>query len=453
MKIAFNTPKQHVPSGSFVTSRKKNMIIEAYLGTCVGVTLCDGVTGVGGLIHLLLPEPSDSQKPWKAEIYAKTGLPLFIKALCDAGAKKHKLEACVAGGAFVGPVSKQDLDLDIGGKTTEIVHTILKDNQIPINKTETGGYFSCRLILDLNTLKSSIEPFFNNTSPAPENFKKPTFTEIGHMINRVKPIPQIALKMSRMINNEDYNMLDIAAEIKQDQILSSKVIRLCNSSFIGLRSRIDSIDRALIILGEKMLLQLVLTASMELFMHDTGEGYSQCKGGLFQHSLGTAIASEELAKYTGKTSPEIAYTAGLLHDIGKIVLDQYISSIYPFFYRKIQTDGIEMCEVENEKLGITHTEAGGLLADNWSFPEKLTDVIRHHHYPEKASVDVGLSHLIYLADLLMSRFQVGQVLECLNTDNIALRLKTIGIDPPHLPLIIDIISRRLLDYRHKPNFL
>jgi len=199
-----------------------------------------------------------------------------------------------------------------------------------------------------------------------------------------------------------------------------------------------------------LMLQLLLTASLEMFLNDSGQGYSLCKGGLFQHALGTAIVSEELAKFTGKVSPDIAYTGGLLHDLGKIVLDQFIAPAHPFFYRRTQEDGIELCEVETEKLGITHPQAGKLLAEKWSLPEKLIDVIRHHHYPEKAEVDSELTHLVYLADLFMSRFQVGQILESLNVERFSRRLQKVGLHPSQFPTIVELVSQRIFNHQDDP---
>lgn len=445
MKIQSTSPTQYVASGNYVISERKKAILEACLGTCVGVTLCDRASEVGGLIHLLLPEPTGLDKPWNPEIYATTGLPLFIQALCDAGAKKNRLKACIAGGALVGPVSRQDLELDIGGRTTEVVQTILRDEGIPITQEETGGYFSCRLSLDLQRFESSIHPIDHPTFSAINHFKKPSPGEISEAVQLVRPIPQIALKIVRMIHKGNFSMDEVAKEIKQDQIISAKIIRLSNSVFIGLKKKIDSIDRAIVILGEKLLLKLVVSASLELYLSDWGQGYSLCKGGLFQHALRTAMVAEELAQFTGRASSEIAYTGGLLHDIGKVVLDQYISSNYPFFYRRTQIDGIELCEAESERLGVTHPEAGGVLAKNWSLPETLTDTITHHHYPEQATVDPELAHLVYFADLLMSRFQVGQELECLNMDNLFSRLDRIGLTPPQFPMIVDLIPQKIFD--------
>ena len=420
-------------------------MIEAHLATCVGVTLCDRKAEIGGLIHLLLPEPPGLSKPLNPVAYATTGMPLFIQALCDAGADKNRMEACISGGALVGPVNRLDLDLDIGGRTAEVVHTILSEEGIPVGKLETGGYACCRLRLDLGTFESSILPMVDQSSPDKENFKKPGPNEIADTIHRIRPIPQIALKIARMTREGDYDVNKVAWEVKQDQVISGRVITLSNSSFIGLRKKVDSIERALVVLGERHLFQLILSACMEQYFSDCGQGYSLCKGGLFQHSLGTAMVAEELAKHTAKASPETAYTAGLLHDIGKVVLDQYVSSQIPFFYRRTQIDGIELCEAEREKLGITHPEAGNLLADNWSLPDNLADTIRHHHCPEQATIDPELTHLIYLADLLMNRFQAGHGLERLNMDKLSLRLQRVGLSTSQFPMLVDLIPQGIFE--------
>ncbi len=250
-------PKSHVASGSYKVRRGKKQLIEAYLGTCVGVTLCDRHANVGGLIHLLLPEPTGMTPFQQPEIYATLGLPIFIQALCDAGAGKERLEACVAGGALVGPLSNQDLNLDIGGRTFEIVERIFKQEGIPILKAETGGFFTCCLSLNLRTWESNIEPLsIPAMDPAEDEFKRPTYKEIEIAMEHVRPIPQIALKIIRMTNDYRHSLLDISKEFRQDQILSAKVIRMCNSPFFRTRKKIDSIDRALVLLGEKRLLQL-----------------------------------------------------------------------------------------------------------------------------------------------------------------------------------------------------
>jgi len=435
-----NYKRTIVSSGSYIISSKKNEILDAYLGTCVGVTLVDKKAGMGGLMHILLPEPTGFSTLGRDENYASTGLPMFLNELRQKIGDKGDLVAVVAGGALVGPVSDLDLNLDIGGRTSEIVLNILKNEQIPVMKSETGGYFSCRLFLDLSNWESNIKPI---SVPDPEetiSFENPSPGQLEKTLSNVKPIPQIALKLMRMIQDSNYNMGDLGEEIKQDQIISARVIRLCNSAFFNQNSNIDSIDRALVILGEKRLLQLVVSASMEGFFSSESGGYSVCKGGLFNHAVGTALIGAKLTSFIKDISADLAYTAGLLHDIGKIALDQYMDTAYPLFYRRTQHNNENLINVEREVFGLSHTEAGSKLAEEWELPERLVEVIKCHHRPENAVIDSELTHLIYVADLIMSRFAVGQELERLNTDSLNDRLDKIGIKPEHFSDVIENVS-------------
>jgi len=231
----------------------------------------------------------------------------------------------------------------------------------------------------------------------------------------------------------------------QDQVMSAKMIGFCNSVILGMRTRVDSIERALFIIGEKNLLQLILTTALEEFLSQTEEGYSLCKGGLFQHACGTAAVAKSLAQFTGKVPPDLAYTAGLLHDIGKAVLDQFMHSRRPLFYRYMQTGHVDLIEAEREFFGGTHPEVGEQLAVSWAIPETLTDTIAHHHQPEQATVEPELTLLVYFADLIMSRFMVGQELERLSIDALRSRLGRIGMSPEQLPLLIDRLPYALYD--------
>jgi putative nucleotidyltransferase with HDIG domain len=437
--------KKYVGSGQYWVSSKKREILEAILGTCVAVTLCDRRAHVGGLIHLLLAEPSDVDNTWEPWRYARTGLPLFIEAMSEAGARKECLEAHIAGGALIGPLSTKDLDLDVGGRTVEVVETILKKENIPIISAETGGFFSRRLNINLWTLESSNEPLDTpeRTSGAGSIERKPETWDIDQAIKRVRPIPQIVLKIIRMIRNASISLKDISEELRKDQVLSAKVIRLCNTAFFSIGQEIDAIDRALVFLGEKQFLQLIISSSMEDIFPESDKGYSLCKGGIYKHALGTALVSEILAEFAGNVPSDIAYTAGLLHDIGKVVLDQIMASAYPLFYRRTQEEGMKLTAVEREEFGIDHSEAGGRLGEEWSLPEILIDAIRHHHNPEAATVDPRLSHVVYLADLIMSLFFAGLELERLNTHELAMRLEAVGIRPDQFANVINRIPDRI----------
>lgn len=428
---------KNVNSGSFIVSTRKPEILQAFLGSCVGVTICDRQSQVGGLIHLLLPEPPSADFSWKPEVSALTGLPMFLERLANVGAKANRMEACITGGALIGPLSENDLLMDIGGRTAEIAMRIMEEEGIPVIQRETGGYLSCRLSLNLTTWESNIDQVVMPPPIMPESyFPMPGPSELDQMIERIKPIPQVALRIIRMIGNDDISFHDIAREIIKDQVLSARILKLCNSVSFGTRNRVDSIEKALMRIGQKSLLPLALSISIQGFLAEVNFGYSLCMGGLFNHSVLTANISRKLAEATRKTPADLAYTAGLLHDIGKVVLDQYMNAAYPLFYRRIQCDDAELEVVEKELFGMAHTEAGHRLAVRWEMPESITAAILHHCCPEKAEVHQELVQLVYLADLIGARLLVGQHMETTNAAHLLSSIRALELDVSLLPEII-----------------
>jgi len=435
-----------IPSGSFAISDKKKGLLQAYLGTCVGVTLKDVGARRGGLLHILLAEPTGTDIPFAPETYATTGLPLFIQSLCEAGASRSNLVAAVAGGALVGEVCERDLWLDVGGKTAECVNDILREEDIHVEQAETGGTFSCKMTFDSQNMTTTIEPLAPVTAHGPEITQRVSPDEIASATRTLKPVPQIALKVIRMLRNEDYVLDDLASEIRQDQVISAKILNLANSPIVGIGTSIDSIDRALIVLGEKKLLQLVLSAAAEmLFSCSERGGYSLCKGGLFHHALATAMTAHEMSVFTGRGLPDIAYTGGLLHDIGKAALDQFVADATSFFYRSIQHDSTDLCQAEKENFGMNHTEVGATLARDWNLPESLVNIIRYHHTPELAPGNKDSVTIVNLADLLMSRFKAGYQLDRPNAEQLEQRLEQLGLTKKDFPVIIDRIPRTIFE--------
>jgi putative nucleotidyltransferase with HDIG domain len=439
----------HVAAGSYYVGNAKSLVLNAYLGTCVGVALYDTEAGIGGLIHLLLPEPISQVETFQPGKYASLGFPIFLKELYDAGASPKKLKACIAGGALVGPLRNYDLDLDIGGRTVERVMQFLADEKIKIEKSETGGFFTCCLSVNMQTWNCCIEPVSVDKLKTNINFKKPKAKEISRTIRDLKPIPQVALKILRMINEDLYEIDALTEEIRKDQVISARTLQLCNSAIFSNRKKIETLEHAVVMLGQRLLLKFVISASLNNFFSQCGMGYSLCKGGIYHHAISTATIAEKLAGLTGKISPPLAYTAGLLHDIGKVVLDQYIYAAFPLFYRQLNEEGKNLVEVEKNLLGIDHTEAGSELAHSWSLPQSIVEIVTYHHKPENAVQNTELVHIVYLADLLMSRFNTSLELERLNTEALASRLKTIGFSIERFAEIVDFIPVKSLDLSYE----
>ena len=396
------------------------------------------------MIHLLLPDPVTPGSSFQAERYASTGLPIFLEALIDAGASLKNMQAVIAGGALVGPVSQQDLSLNIGGRTADVAKNILSDRNIQVKQSETGGFFACTLQLNMQSWKSSIEPvgfsrLSSGQSPAP-----PNHMDIMRAAEHIQPIPQVALKILRILDEEDFNVEKISEEVQKDQVISAKTLQLCNSAMYAKKRKIESLSHALAFLGNELWVKLVISAAVQKYFETYNQGYSLCKGGLYHHAVGTAATAEKLAHFTGKAHPPIAYTAGLLHDIGKVVLDQFVNSTFPLFYRNINTENRNLIEIEKSILGVDHTRVGAELADMWSFPDSLKAAIRFHHNPEASPRHPELAHIVYMADLLMSRFNTGLEIERLNTRTFDKRLEYLGLEKSRFADIVDLIPGEVL---------
>ncbi|MDZ7579849.1 MAG: HDOD domain-containing protein [Deltaproteobacteria bacterium] len=438
-------PKQTIPSGDYFVGPSRPVLLQAFLGTCVGVAVFDAKSGVGGMIHLLLPEPAGFGREQADARYASTGMPLFLTTLYEAGAVQEQLTAVIAGGALVGPLNATDLDLNIGGRTAEVVESILAAEGIPIVHSETGGFFTCCLRLDMENWTFRIEPLGQEKDVADQSGPLPDPAEIQRAAAKIKPIPQVALKILHMIDAGIDDIQPIAAEIKKDQVLSARTLQLCNSAMFAKTNRIESLDHALVFLGENLFVRMIISAAVNEFFDAAGNGYSLCMGGLFHHAVGTALTAEKIAHFTGKVPVSTAYTGGLLHDIGKVVLDQFIASAYPLFYRKLNCAEAHSIKIEREIFGTDHAAVGRELAEMWSFPESLRTTIAHHHEPEKSLAHTELAHIVFLADLLMARFNTGLELEGMSSGSIENRLHRLGLQPGDLAEVIDLIPQTLFN--------
>lgn len=431
---------EHVAAGQFKSGKNLNHIYQSYLGTCLGVALFDARSRVGGMIHILLPEPPSISNIEFPEKYASTGIPLLLKELYQLGASPDSLKASIAGGALVGPVSQHDMNLDIGGRSADIATAILNANGIEIIESETGGFFTCTLELDMLKGTTRVSPPWEYTVKTGTEFKAPTLDDIFTTIGSLKPIPQTALKILRMFQSSKHDINEITQELSKDQVLSAQTLKLCNSALFAGLVKIDSLKDAVLLMGEQMLIKTIITAAVKDYFSQTGtSGYSLCKGGLFYHAIGVATLSEKIAADSEPALAKIAYTAGLLHDIGKVVLDQYVSDSAPLFFRKLSQEKTDFKTSEKKVLGITHCEAGGVLAKQWNFSEALSKTIQFHHEPQKAGKHQKLVNIVMLADSIIEKFSPGFDLEKTDAGSIEKAMKLCGHKMDDLPDIVDAI--------------
>jgi putative nucleotidyltransferase with HDIG domain len=428
-----------VPTGGMEITKSGQL--KAFLGSCVGLAIFDSEKHIGGMLHILLPEPVCDIPDSQTTYYASTGIPLFLKAFTKAGSKKEDLCASIAGGALIDLNSPRDLALNIGGRTLEITLMILKDNGIPIKLLEASGVLPFYIMLDVDTGACTIEPVIPQSRMKSDiAIPKPSIMDIRKITDGLQPIPQIALGIASMLTDEECDITVIAKEIRKDQVISAKVLQLCNSSYLGVPRKIESIDQAIAFLGDKALLQLIITAQAERLLISSDKGYSLTRGGLFYHALATARLCGMLSRRVGKIRPDLAYTAGLLHDIGKIVLDQYMASVQPLFYRMIQKRAEGSSAIEQEIFGIDHNHTGLLLAESWKLPQVIKDVVLFHHCPDEASDTKDLVHLVSVANAVALRFLPGFVIEHLDTAPFEKSMRFLALTPKDISDAVGVLT-------------
>lgn len=224
--------------------------------------------------------------------------------------------------------------------------------------------------------------------------------EIIRSVNRLRPLPGSATRILKELDNPHATARSIAELIALDQALTAYVLKVANSAAMGYLLACASVNDAVVRLGFKQIRSLVYSTIAAGPLTSRLAGYRLGDRGLWYHSVSVASSAHWLATALRFPDPEKAYVAGLLHDIGKLVLDQYVLADYNQIVHIMRSQKIPMWQVEEQFFGIDHAGVGGLAGSHWQFPGELVEAIRHHHAPSLDKPDQRLAALINLANAL-----------------------------------------------------
>lgn len=233
---------------------------------------------------------------------------------------------------------------------------------------------------------------------------------IEKLLARVEALPRLpesALRVMAVLRDPEAPMARIVEAVRFDQTMTTELLRLCNSAHYARSRKVASVDQAIVVLGARRVMQLVLTAHTRSLLAAEQHGYGLGPGALWRHSIAVASACDHLGAQMPAERRGALFTAGLLHDMGKIVLNEAMSRHYGAIAARVARERIPFSQAERDVLGFTHAQLGAALARCWGLPEPIVRCIHYHHEPAAAGEPDPLVDRVHVADVACLLMGIG----------------------------------------------
>ena len=228
---------------------------------------------------------------------------------------------------------------------------------------------------------------------------QPNLKQIMSKIRSFPNMPATGAKMLKMLEDPETSVNEIEDVLRHDPGLTGNVLKLANSAYFGIPSKIGSLKQAVILLGLKRLIQIVVATCVSAVMDRSVPGYDLPPGDLWRHSIAVSIAAEALVKDKKITGAEDVFTPALLHDAGKLVLGAFVKEELEAI-ESIATKGVPFVVAENMILGTDHAEIGAQILAHWNLPSDVINAVRWHHDPDSPEACDTQMDVVYLSNLL-----------------------------------------------------
>jgi putative nucleotidyltransferase with HDIG domain len=261
-------------------------------------------------------------------------------------------------------------------------------------------------------------------------------------IKEISTLPDVMQRIMDILADENSSSQELSREIEHDPALTAKILKVVNSAFYGFYRRIANVNEAVVILGYNEVRSIAITVSVfDVFSGKPAKTpFNRVK--FWEHSIGTAVVADILRQECCRYE-EGAFVAGLLHDIGKVVMDQHFPSEWTAVLNESREKGLPLIDVEREMLGISHARIGQILCDYWNLPEDLGRAIRRHHRKPTESSNLPLDGLIYAANSLAQQKKIGSggddYVVPLEKDT----LQLIGLPPDGMERVEQMLQQRM----------
>ena len=226
-------------------------------------------------------------------------------------------------------------------------------------------------------------------------------------IDKLKPIPQVTHRVMAIAGSKMSSAADLADIIEYDPALTANLLKVCNSAFFGLTRKIDSIHQAVAYLGMDQVVDMVLMNLGSANLKRAQKGYDLREGELWKYSVLSAFMARDIAEKRNLGDKHLVFTAALLKDIGKVVLNSYVENYFDEIEKAIEEQNITFRHAEKLILGFDHAEIGAMAAEKWNFSKRMVEIIRNHHLSLDWDEDDLELASIYVADTLCMIMGVG----------------------------------------------
>ena len=255
--------------------------------------------------------------------------------------------------------------------------------------------------------------------------------KIASAISSFPGMPGTAVKLLGLIDDPAMRVSQIEEILRHDPGLTANVLRLANSAYFGILYKVGSIRQAVILLGLKRLIQMVIAACVSAIMDKSVPGYDLPPGELWRHSIAASVAAEGLVKVLKVEAAEEIFTAALLHDVGKLVLGDFVKDEF----KKIETavsQGISFEMAEKIVLGTNHAEVGARILTHWLLPQEIVNAVQFHHAPEASEQISSMLDIVHVANFISMMIGIGIGRDGLQHQPSAEVTERLGLEPEHL---------------------
>lgn len=237
-----------------------------------------------------------------------------------------------------------------------------------------------------------------------------TEARLDSLVRQVRDLPtlpDLAVKVMRITDDAKASAADVARVLTADQAMTARVLKLANSAFYGIPRRISTVTDAVVLLGMRTVRNMTFALGCQPLLERALPGYALRPGDLWRHSFCCAFAAQSLAKRARYRVAEEAFVGGLLHDIGKVILNTHLQAEFAAVFQYASENDIPFMDAERAILGFDHAEAGSRVLAKWNLPQPLVDCVHYHHEPLNQPAPSPLTALVHLADVMCLLLGIG----------------------------------------------